>query len=192
MYDFITNSQRPVTNNEGRKTKETYRVFWIGEDGASLFTKDFNDYKLASEFSSPLKESIIAKLNKVNKFGQKYEIAQTPLSKEMLKGLAMRRHVIKKASKGKKETSNADGVSNGIAEVTVSTTSEYQKSQKIRLFDVFVIAPILIYGATRKEIPTWLRVSLGFIGVATAYYNAKNYLVNRAIDKKVSDGSGAN
>jgi hypothetical protein len=56
---------------------------------------------------------------------------------------------------------------------------EYQKSQTIRLIDVFVIAPICIYAGTQKSLPIWLRYSLIGIGAATAYYNGKNYLVNK-------------
>jgi hypothetical protein len=60
-----------------------------------------------------------------------------------------------------------------------STIVEIQKSQRIRLLDVFVIAPILVYAGTHKSLPKWLRLSLYGIGVATAYYNGKNYLKNK-------------
>lgn len=66
-----------------------------------------------------------------------------------------------------------------IAEKREETIMEYQKSQNIRLIDVFVIAPVLIYAGTRKELPTWLRLSLVTFGACTAYYNAKNYIINR-------------
>lgn len=72
-----------------------------------------------------------------------------------------------------------------IAEKRIETIEEYQKSQKIRLIDVFVIAPICIYAGTRKELPTWLRVSLIVIGVATAHYNAKNYMINKYKNNKI-------
>ena len=66
-----------------------------------------------------------------------------------------------------------------IAETRQETISEYQKSQTIRLVDVFVIAPVLVYAGTRKELPTWLRLSLITFGACTAYYNWKNYTVNK-------------
>lgn len=50
--------------------------------------------------------------------------------------------------------------------------------QAIRLLDVFVIAPVLIYASSRKELPELLQVSLFGIGVATALYNGENYLKN--------------
>jgi len=66
-----------------------------------------------------------------------------------------------------------------IAETRTETVKEYQKSQTIRLIDVFVIAPIIIYAGTQKSLPKWLQYSLIGIGVATLYYNGKNYLVNQ-------------
>lgn len=66
-----------------------------------------------------------------------------------------------------------------IAETRTETISEYQKSQNIRLIDVFVIAPICVYAGTKKELPMWLRLSLIAIGVSTFYYNGKNYLINK-------------
>ena len=74
-----------------------------------------------------------------------------------------------------------------IKEYIKSDALECQKSQNIRLIDVFVIAPILIYGGVqyRKVIPNWLSVSLIVIGGCTLYYNAKNYLET----KKLNEGS---
>ena len=67
-----------------------------------------------------------------------------------------------------------------IAEKRVETIEEYQKSQNIRLVDVFFIAPVCVYaGVKAKGIPNWIRVSLVAIGLATFYYNGKNYLVNK-------------
>lgn len=160
--------------NQQRK-RDIFHVLWIGQEGSTVFSKDFLEYNQAKEFAKPLKESVILKLNQANKFGKKFDMAETPQSKEFLKAVYLRRKLQNK--KGK--FSSVDG------ETTISTTSEYQKSQKIRLVDVFVIAPVLVYASTRKDIPTWLRVSLGVIGAATAYYNAKNYLINKKADKVV-------
>lgn len=66
-----------------------------------------------------------------------------------------------------------------IDEETQETVTEVSKSQTIRLVDVFVIAPALIYAGTFKELPMWLRVFLIGTGAATAIYNGKNYLANR-------------
>tara|TARA_Y100000114_G_scaffold112589_1_gene106389 strand:+ start:62 stop:274 length:213 start_codon:yes stop_codon:yes gene_type:complete len=66
-----------------------------------------------------------------------------------------------------------------ITETSTTTVQELSKSQTIRLIDVFVIAPICVYAGTQKSLPEWLRGSLIVIGVATAYYNGKNYLANK-------------
>ena len=63
----------------------------------------------------------------------------------------------------------------GIMRVSIP---EYQKSQMVRLVDVFVIAPVLIYAGTRKSLKPALRYSLLGIGIATAAYNGMNYMKN--------------
>lgn len=76
-----------------------------------------------------------------------------------------------------------------ISETRIETIEEYQKSQNIRLVDVFVIAPILIYSGVkyRKVLPTWVSVSLVTIGVCTAVYNGKNYLINKTKNNKANE-----
>lgn len=48
------------------------------------------------------------------------------------------------------------------------------KSQLVRLLDVFVIGPLMVYGATRmpRGVPG---AALGFFGATTVLYNARNY-----------------
>ena len=48
--------------------------------------------------------------------------------------------------------------------------------QNVRLLDVFVVAPFLLYTATLKHSPTWVRASLLFIGFATIGYNGYHLL----------------
>jgi hypothetical protein len=51
--------------------------------------------------------------------------------------------------------------------------------QTVRLIDVFVIAPILIYAGGQKSISEPLRYAILTIGVATLFYNGHNYLKAR-------------
>jgi hypothetical protein len=52
------------------------------------------------------------------------------------------------------------------------------KSQFVRLIDVFVIGPLLIYiGFFVKEHIKWAKYPLIITGIATIVYNGKNYLV---------------
>ena len=73
------------------------------------------------------------------------------------------------------------------AETRKETVDEYQKSQTIRLIDVFIIGPVLIYAGIkhRKDMSKLLSGTLILFGAATVYYNAKNYLVNEKRDNLV-------
>ena len=63
----------------------------------------------------------------------------------------------------------------------LSSESEIAKSQQVRLIDVFIIAPILIYIAYtyRNTLKEWELYAMYIIGFATLYYNGKNYLKNK-------------
>lgn len=66
------------------------------------------------------------------------------------------------------------------SETREETINEFQKSQAVRLVDVFVIAPICVYAGVKyyNTMPKWLSISLITIGVATAVYNGNNFLIN--------------
>ena len=67
-----------------------------------------------------------------------------------------------------------------IDETNLTTQQELSKSQNIRLIDIFVIAPFLIYvSAKAKGLTPLERNGLLIIGVATLIYNGKNYLINK-------------
>lgn len=51
--------------------------------------------------------------------------------------------------------------------------------QKIRLIDVFVLAPFMVYaGAIKSNLPVMARIGLVVSGVATFVYNGSNYIKN--------------
>jgi len=50
------------------------------------------------------------------------------------------------------------------------------KSQTVRLVDVAVIGPAMIYATTQQTPPAWLRAGLVVVGVATIFYNLNNFL----------------
>lgn len=61
--------------------------------------------------------------------------------------------------------------------------------QQVRLLDVFVVAPFLIYTSTLKGVPSKrIRLSLLVLGVATLVYNGHNYL--KAKDRVVRGTAG--
>lgn len=57
---------------------------------------------------------------------------------------------------------------------------EYQKSQRVRLYDMFLLGPFLVYIAMKKGALTdWEKFGIGFIAITTILYNGRNYLKNR-------------
>lgn len=66
-----------------------------------------------------------------------------------------------------------------IREEANSTVKEVQKSQGVRLIDVFFIAPFLIYASSKNQLTRLDKNILFALGVATLYYNGVNYLKNK-------------
>jgi hypothetical protein len=50
--------------------------------------------------------------------------------------------------------------------------------QKVRLIDVFVIAPFLMYVGSKKTLSDPIRIGLWTIGIATLLYNGHHFLKN--------------
>ena len=60
----------------------------------------------------------------------------------------------------------------------METTDQRLKSsryQKIRLFDVFVLAPTMVYASTFAQLPDYIRLILLISGVCTLVFNGQNY-----------------
>lgn len=54
------------------------------------------------------------------------------------------------------------------------------KTQIVRVLDVLVIGPLMIYaGVTTPPPKNWLKYSLIALGAATIVYNGQNWLANR-------------
>ena len=52
-----------------------------------------------------------------------------------------------------------------------------EKTQQIRLFDIFVLAPFLVwFGATAIGVPQWAKFAMVISGILTAWYNGRNYM----------------
>ncbi len=58
-------------------------------------------------------------------------------------------------------------------------TGEIQKSQLVRLIDVFIIAPYLIHLSQNKKLDKTNKNILISLGLATLVYNGANYLKNK-------------
>lgn len=57
--------------------------------------------------------------------------------------------------------------------------TEITKTQAIRLADVFIIGPVMIYAGLGKRPPKIVQTALIILGVLTILYNARNYLANQ-------------
>ena len=61
----------------------------------------------------------------------------------------------------------------------METTDEKLQSdryQAVRLIDVFVLAPAMVYASTFTQMPDYVRLILFVSGVATLVFNGQNYL----------------
>lgn len=50
------------------------------------------------------------------------------------------------------------------------------KSQEVRLLDVWLLGPFMVWAATQRRLPTWAQTTLAIGGIATIVYNLRNYL----------------
>jgi uncharacterized membrane protein len=64
-------------------------------------------------------------------------------------------------------------------EETIETVQEVSKSQQVRLIDVFLLGPFMIYMSKAKKPDQTSRAVLAFFGAATIWYNWKNYRTNK-------------
>jgi hypothetical protein len=65
-----------------------------------------------------------------------------------------------------------------FTQISTSSIEEINKSQLLRLWDVFLLGPILIYISKNKSLKPWERNFLMASGALTMIYNGKNYLLN--------------
>ncbi len=49
------------------------------------------------------------------------------------------------------------------------------KSQNVRLVDVFLLGPFMVWAGTQRALPSWARTLLVLSGVATVAYNFRNW-----------------
>ena len=67
-----------------------------------------------------------------------------------------------------------------VTEEDKTNITEISKSQNIRLLDVFFIGPYMIYISKKaKGLSKLESFTLLVLGVATIFYNGKNYLSNK-------------
>lgn len=60
------------------------------------------------------------------------------------------------------------------------------KSQPVRIADVLVFGPLMIYSGLGKATPQWVRTGMVIIGVGTIVYNLVNYF---EVEKRKRNGT---
>lgn len=63
------------------------------------------------------------------------------------------------------------------------------KAQDIRLWDVYVLGPFLIWAASRALLPPWARTAMIAAGVGTVLYNAHTYMQEAELRREGSEGA---
>lgn len=80
------------------------------------------------------------------------------------------------------------GSATGLGQVPlVIPTTRDIKAQGVRMADVLVFGPLMIYAGLGKATPAWLKVGMVIIGAGTVIYNLANYLT---IEKEESGALG--
>lgn len=60
--------------------------------------------------------------------------------------------------------------------------NEHFSVQYVRILDVIFVGPLLLFAASYRTLPLWIRLSLAITGAATIAYNGIRYInVSRAI-----------
>ena len=67
---------------------------------------------------------------------------------------------------------------------------QHEKTQLIRLLDVFGIGPLMIYAGYKadEQLSKTIRAALIVTGVATIGYNGRNYVLNEAERRERQEG----
>jgi len=66
------------------------------------------------------------------------------------------------------------------------TVTEVKKAQYVRLLDVGVFGPLMIYTALGKTPPPIVKNAMVLIGIGTIVYNGYNYLEQQKALKKLN------
>lgn len=59
---------------------------------------------------------------------------------------------------------------------TIDERLSSKRYQFVRLIDVFVLAPTMVYASTFKSLPNYIRLILLVSGIATLVFNGINYV----------------
>ena len=148
----------------------TLKVAWV-EDNVEYLSSDMfkpNELDRAIAHGEKVGDYMIMQLVQQEKDLYRWRVLPYGNYKQYLSSMRLRR-------KFDKLFSNESGYYEAPTGGTFTDKQEYQ-DQIIRVIDVFVLGPFLIYVSTIKTLPKHIRVILLLIGVLTIIYNGNNYI----------------
>jgi hypothetical protein len=147
----------------------TLKVVWVEDDVNYLSSDMFkpNQITEAVLYGKKQGDFMIMELVSQEKDLYRWKVLPYGKYKEYFKGVGI-------SKKFRKLFGNESGYTSPNGQIFTSKEAYY--TQLVRVADVFVIGPVLIFASTFKTLPSYLRVVLFLIGVSTIIYNGKNYL----------------
>jgi hypothetical protein len=152
----------------------TIKVAWVEKNVEYLSSVMFKPDELEEAVAFGEKQGDYMIMQLIKQEGDYYRWRVLPYGrhKEYLKGMKITRK-IENFFNPESSFAEMDGES-GFVSLKSATDV-----QNVRMFDVFVLGPLMIYTATQKSLPFWLRMTLLFFGITTILYNADNYIKNK-------------
>ena len=152
----------------------TIKVAWVEKNVEYLSSQMFKPDELdeAVAFGEKHGDYMIMQLIQLKDDYYRWRVLPYGRHKEYLKGMKITRK-IDNFFNPESSFTEADGESSFI---NLKDTADIQN---VRIVDVFVLGPLMIYTATQKSLPFALRMSLLFFGIITILYNADNYIKNK-------------
>jgi hypothetical protein len=148
----------------------TLKVAWVESNVEYLSSDMFkpNELDKAVAYGENVGDYMIMQLVSQEKDLYRWRVLPYGNHKQYLSSMRLRR-------KFEKLFSNESGYYEAPTGGIFTDKEEYEK-QLVRIADVFVLGPFLIYVSTIKSLPKHIRVILLLIGILTIIYNGNNYI----------------
>ena len=148
----------------------TLKVAWV-EDNVEYLSSDMfkpNELDKAVAYGEKVGDYMIMQLVAQEKDLYRWRVLPYGNYKQYLSSMRLRR-------KFDKLFSNESGYYEAPTGGMFTDKQEYY-NQLVRIADVFLIGPFLIYVSSIKSLPKHIRVILFLIGILTIIYNGRNYI----------------
>lgn len=155
----------------------TLKVAWVEKNPEYLSSDMFAPTQLGAAIALGEKKGdyMIMQLVSQSKDYYRWKVMPYGNYKQYIRSMKFRRKLDNLLGGGDESGFNV----NADVDLKLVDVSEEKQTQIVRLIDVFLIGPVLIYASTFKSLPNVLRYLLLILGIATILYNGNNYLKNR-------------